>query len=66
MHVVPRLSHNLERRVCSFSEAESGSKVSWKCISVALVQIRTGSGLDQTIKLTKPDLPKLIGLEDPG
>ena len=34
--------------------------------SVALVQIRTSSGPDQTNKLTKPDQPILVGLEDPG
>ena len=34
--------------------------------SVALVRIGTGSGPDQTNKLTKPDQPILVGLEDPG
>ena len=33
---------------------------------LALVQIRTSSGPDQTNKLTKPDQPILVGLEDPG
>ena len=47
-------------------KGQKSQKASGSSSSVVLVWIRTSSGPDETNKLTKPDQPILVGLEDPG